>query len=144
MLIKCHIFAFVICLLEQNLRKLSVIQNYHRVQPPQGVFEDINTKLIYSNYNIILTNLCCKLVCMWTLTHCLCAWVCVLVRVCVCVCVYTCASVQAHQSTWSQSMLPVGLIPSHPEKNKTHSFSHLASHVKYYVTRSEPGPLTKH
>lgn len=62
----------------------------------------------------------------------------------VCVCVCTCASVLAHQSTGSQPILPVGLIPSDPEENKhTQSFSHLASHVTYYVTRSEPEPLAQ-
>lgn len=57
------------------------------------------------------------------------------VNVSLCVC--TCAAVLAHHS-----ILPVALIPSHPEENKTHTYtqssSHLASHVKYYVTRSEP------
>lgn len=59
------------------------------------------------------------------------------------VCVYTCASVLAHQSTGSRPILPVGLIPSQNTHAYTQSFSHLASHVKYYVTRAEPGPLAQ-
>lgn len=55
----------------------------------------------------------------------------------------TCPSARFHPSAGSADT-PSWFPTFNPQTEQTHTFSHLASHVKYYVTGSEPTLATQH